>query len=334
MNATSTISRRRALRILGGAVAAAALGRAPFGHAQAHAPRILVGSTAGSIPDVVARRYAERLSAQAGRPVLVENRVGAAGQVAISALRASPPDGNTLLLAPGAVATVYPAIYPRLGYDAAKDLVPVSLAAELHLAFGVGPAVPESVKSAADFVAWARTTASGQATFGSPGAGTPPHLLGALFASRAGIALQHVPYQGGPPAVVDLIGGRISAVFLPEGLLRQQHAGRSVRVLATSGTERSRFLPDVPTFVEQGFADVVLREWFAFFLPGGASDATIERAAASVRQAAADPELAGALAGLAMAAAASSPAQMADRIAAERQHWTPIIRAAGITIDS
>jgi tripartite-type tricarboxylate transporter receptor subunit TctC len=333
MNELENVSRRRALRALGAAAAAATLWKAPLAHAQANAPRILVGSSAGSIPDVVARRYAERLGAQAGRPVLVENRVGAAGQVAIGTLRSSPPDGSTMLLAPGAVATVYPAIYPRLGYDAGKDLVPVSLAAELHLAFGVGPAVPESVKSATDFVAWARAT-TGQATFGSPGAGTPPHLLGALFASRAGIALQHVPYQGGPPAVVDLMGGRISAVFLPEGLLRQQHAARSVRVLATSGTGRSGFLPDVPTFVEQGFADVVLREWFAFFLPGGASDATVERAAASVRQAAADAELTSALAGLAMVATASSPAQMADRIAAERQHWTPIIRAAGITIDS
>jgi tripartite-type tricarboxylate transporter receptor subunit TctC len=189
------------------------------------------------------------------------------------------------------------------------------------------------VKSVADFVAWARA-APGQATFGSPGAGTPPHLLGALFASRAGVALQHVPYQGGPPAVVDLIGGRISAVFLPEGLLRQQHAARSVRILATSGPARSTFLPDVPTFVEQGFSDVVLREWFAFFLPAGASDAAVERGAAAVRQAAADAELTAALAGLAIVATASSPAQMADRIAAERQHWTPIIRAAGITIDS
>ncbi len=333
MNELNDASRRGVLRALGGGAAAAALWRTPLATAQASTPRILVGSSAGSIPDIVARRYAERLEARTGRPVLVENRVGAAGQVAIATLRSSLPDGNTLLLAPGAVATVYPAIYPRLGYDAAKDLVPMSLAAELHLALGVGPAVPESVKSVAEFVAWARATPE-QPTFGSPGAGTPPHLLGALFASRAGIALRHVPYQGGPPAVADLMGGHISAVFLPEGLLRQQHAARLVRVLATSGTERSNFLPDVPTFVEQRFSDVVLREWFAFFLPGGASDATIERGAASVRQAASDAELTAALAGLAIVASASSPTQMADRIAAERQHWTPIIRAAGITVNS
>lgn len=328
------LHRRGLLRALSGTAALLALGATGAARAQPNATtRILVGSSAGSVPDLVARRVAERMALHSGRTFVVENRTGAAGQIAISALRSAPPDGGTLLLAPGAIATMYPAIYPRLTYDPDRDLQPVSTAAELSLALAVGSAVPDSVHDLRDFVAWARSNAS-QANFGSPGAGTPPHLLGALFASRAGVALQHVPYQGGPPAVADLLGGRLAAVFLPEGLLRPHLAARTVRILASSGAERSRFLPEIPTFAEQGLPDVVLREWFAFFLPGGTSRELVDRSADAIDQAVGDGQLAAAFSSLSLVPVASSPHQMAERIAAERKHWTPIIRAAGITVDS
>lgn len=294
--------------------------------------RVLVGSPAGSVPDVVARRIAERL-ASAGRGVLVDNRPGAAGRLAINELRQAGPEGATLLLAPGAVATMYPAIYAQPGYDARADLLPVSTAAELTLALGVGPVVPASVTSVRDFVTWMKSPGA-QPSFGSPGVGTPPHVLAALFAQRAGVAWTHVPYTGGPPAVNDLLGGRLSATVLPEGLLRPHAAQGTLRLLATSGAERSPFTAQVPTFAEQGFQDVVMGEWFGFFAPAGTPAAVVEELAGEIQRACADSALAAAFAALAIRPHAGTAAQMAERVAGEARFWQPVIRAARITVDS
>jgi tripartite-type tricarboxylate transporter receptor subunit TctC len=319
-------------RIIVATVAAAALSAAAGRSSARSALRILVGSSPGSVPDIVARRIAERLGA-AGRSVVVDNRTGAAGRLAISELRQSPADGTTLLLAPGAVATMYPAIYVQAGYDAQATLLPVSTAAELSLALAVGPAVPDTVTSLAALVDWARAQAAGPG-FGSPGVGTPPHVLAALFARRAGIAWTHVPYAGGPPAVNDLLGGRLATVVLPEGLLRAHARQGRLRLLATSGGERSPFTPEVPTFVEQGFADVVLREWFGFFAPAGTPAAAVGELAEDIRRACADPALAATFEAMAIRAQAGEPEQMARRISRESTTWQPLIRAAGITADS
>ena len=158
------LPRRRFLSVAAGAALLATGGRS----AARDSLRVLVGSSAGSVPDVVARRIAERLAAIDGRSVLVDNRTGAAGRLAIHELRQSAADGTTLLLAPGAVATMHPAIYAQPGYDARTDLLPVSTAAELALALAVGPAVPASVTSVRAFVEWARSPGA-QPSFGSPG---------------------------------------------------------------------------------------------------------------------------------------------------------------------
>jgi tripartite-type tricarboxylate transporter receptor subunit TctC len=325
---TLLMPRRRFVAAAAGAALSLAAGRS----AASDALRVLVGSPAGSVPDVVARRIAERL-AGGGRSVLVDNRAGAAGRLAINELRQSGADGTTLLLAPGAVATMYPAIYAQPGYDARADLLPVSTAAELTLALAAGPGVPSSVTSLRAFVDWARS-AGARPSFGSPGVGTPPHVLGTLFAQRAGIAWAHVPYAGGPPAVNDLLGGRLSATVLPEGLLRQHAAQGTLRLLASSGAERSTFTPQVPTFAEQGFTDVMMGEWFAFFAPAGTPVAIVEALAADILRACADPALAATFAAMAIRPHAGSAAQMAERVAREAALWQPVIRAARITVES
>ena len=220
-----------------------------------------MGSSPCSVPDIIARLFAEKISEAGAGTVLVENRTGAAGQLAISALLSAGDDGSTLLLAPGGIATMYPAIYTRLPYDPAHDLQAVAPAAELSLALGLGKAVPASVTTMTDYVGWARANPR-KASIGSPGIGTPPHVLASLFATRSGIDALQVPYRGGPPAMNDLLGGRLSAVVLPEGLLQLHQATGAVRMVATSGNRRSRFSPDTPTFAEQGPPDVVLHEWF------------------------------------------------------------------------
>jgi tripartite-type tricarboxylate transporter receptor subunit TctC len=247
-------------------------------------------------------------------------------------LKAAPADGSTLLLAQGAVATVYPFLYSKLSYDPAVDLQPVSLAGEMPLALAVGPAVPPEVTTITDFLAWGRRHPT-ELNVGSPGTGTLPHLLEAMLFREAGIAWQHVAYSGGPPAVNDLLGGQIAALALPEALLRQHHITRRVRVLATSGASRSTYLPEVPSFVEQGHPALVVKEWFAFFAPGRVPGDIVANTSAALAEAIARPEVSLAFAQAGMTPASSSPSDLAARIASEQRYWQPVLRTIGVRVD-
>lgn len=290
---------------------------------------ILSGSAAGSTPDIVARHVAEQLSGRYAKTAIVDNRPGAAGRIAMNALKLAPTDGSTVCLAAGSIATVNPHIYANLGYDPAVDLQPVSLAAEMPLALAVGPAVPNSVVNVRDFIEWMRRNPT-LANVGSPGVGSLPHLLEAVLFRQADVAWQHVGYPGGAPTVVALLGGQIAALVLPEAVLGQHRAAGKLRVLATSGAQRSRYMPDVPNLVEQGYRELVVSEWFAFFMAARVPATMIDATSQAIRLAIARPELAGAFAELGMVAASSTPAELAARIAAERRYWEPIIRATGI----
>ncbi|RZJ08596.1 MAG: twin-arginine translocation pathway signal protein [Rubrivivax sp.] len=323
---TAITSRRHALAAL------AALCTAPAQAAPEGVLRLLCSGPAGSIPDLVARALGESLTAVTGRPAIVDNRPGAAGQLSVNALKTAPADGSSLLVAQGAIATVYPALYTHLSYDPEADLQPVSLSSEMALALAIGPAVPADVQTLADFLAWLRRHPAA-ANVGSPGTGTLPHLLEALLFSEAGVAWQHVAYSGGPPAVNDLLGGQIAALVLPEGLLRQHLAAGRVRVLATSGPARSAYLPDVPSFVEQGHPRLIVKEWFAVFAPGAAPQATVARLSITLQDALRRPPLVGLFAQAGMTAASCSPAVLAARIAAEQRYWQPLLKARGIHAD-
>lgn len=304
--------------------------------AQAQAPgdqlSILCSGPAGSVPDIVARLVAQQLSARSGRRAVVDNRPGAAGQIAVNALKLSRGDGHSMLLAQGAIATIYPFLYPRLGYDPALDLRPVSLAGEMTLGLAIGPAVPATVTSVPELVEWMRRNPR-LANAGSPGAGTLPHLLEAMLFRAAGVQWEHVVFAGGPPALVALLGGHVAVLVLPEGLLRQHAAAGRLRVLATSGAARSAFMPQVPTLVEQGYVDLVVREWFAFFMPGSTAPGVVDAASLALREALGQPVLMQAFAESGMVAASSTPAALASRIAAEQRTWEAVIRGAGIQVE-
>jgi tripartite-type tricarboxylate transporter receptor subunit TctC len=330
----STPTRRRLL--LGGmGILTSGLGGTPPALAQAGPAasgtslRILTTAPGGTIPDIVARRYAEQLAPAHPAGIVVDNRAGAAGRIAVAALKQAAPDGRTMLLAQGAVAAVYPFLYPNLSYDPAADLRPVSVAAESLLGLAVGPLVPAAVTDLRGLLEWASANPA-QASYGSPGVGTLPHLMVALFAGDAGQVWTHVPYPGGPPALVDLMAGRLAALALPEGLLRPQLAAGRLRVLAVSGTRRSVFLPDVPSVVEQGLPRLAMREWFGFFLPGGATPAAAEAASRTIREAARQPSLQAALADAGMTASAGTPDEMRQRIADELPYWQRVLASTGI----
>jgi tripartite-type tricarboxylate transporter receptor subunit TctC len=291
--------------------------------------RILCSGPAGSIPDIVARRVAEQLTRQYPQGAIVDNRPGAAGQIAVNALKAAAPDGSTVLLAQGAVATVYPYLYTKLAYDPIADLQPISMAGEMTLALAVGPAVPSNVTNLEELIVWIRANPK-LANVASPGTGTLPHLLEVMLFREANVPWQHVVYAGGPPAMIDLLGGQVAALVLPEGLFRQHKATGKLRVLATSGAERSTYFPDVATFVEQRYRNLIVREWFAFFMPARVPTSTINAVSQTLQAALVRPDLSAAFADSGMVAVASTPAVLAARIAQEQRYWQPILLATGI----
>jgi tripartite-type tricarboxylate transporter receptor subunit TctC len=328
---------RRRVLVAGAAAAATAVcSSGAFGETASKVKherlRILCTGPAGSVPDIVARGFGEALVGVFAQQVVIDNRPGAAGQIAVQALKAAPADGSTWLLGQGAIASLYPTLYGKLGYDPARDFVPVSLAAEMNLGVAVADAVPTEVADTRMLVEWMRRH-PGQANAASPGTGTLPHILEVMLFDQAGLDWRHVPYLGGPPAMAALLGGQVAVLVLPEGLLLPQLASGRLRMLGTSGHERSRFSPAVPTLAEQGYGRSVMREWFAFFVPAGTSASVAEQASEAVGNVA-RAGLARRFEDAAMVAAHSSPAQLAAKVEDDRRAWAPLLVKAGIRGDA
>ncbi|HSD41497.1 MAG TPA: tripartite tricarboxylate transporter substrate-binding protein [Burkholderiales bacterium] len=323
-------SRRRFIR------AAAALGIAgglPFAlRAQsAETLRILCGFPAGGTVDVLARRVGDRLRGNYAKVVIVENKPGAAGQIGVIALKDSPPHGSAMLLTPSSMLSIYPYTYQKLQYKL-EDVAPVSVAAYINHGLAIGPAVPESVKALNEFLDWAKANAD-KANYGSPGAGSMPHMIGVLLTQASGADLRHVPYRGAAPGVQDLLGGQISAFLGPIGDFIPHARTGKLRVLAISGRDRSPFMPAAPTLREQGYP-IAVREWYGFFLPGQASPETVRRAAAALQPVLADPEVVEFGKQFGLEIQSSSPDQLAGLLKADAAEWRDLIKQTGFTAES
>jgi tripartite-type tricarboxylate transporter receptor subunit TctC len=292
--------------------------------------RILVGFPPGGTVDAVARRVADKLRGTYAKNVIVENKAGAGGRLAVEELKRSAPDGTTLLVTPAAMITLYPHLYTKLGYGI-DDVAPVSTVAQIVFAFGVGPAVPDSVKNLKDYLAWAKANPD-KASYGSPGAGSPPHMEGALLSKESGVELRHVPYRGSGPGIQDLLGGQVPAFSSPIGDYLP-HRGK-LRVLATSGPSRSRFAPEVPTYTEQGFRALEQVEWYGMFLPAKTPADIVQRAASALHQGMAGPEMAEALAAFGLEVKVNTPAELAKAVKDENAAWGPIVKRVGFTPES
>ncbi|MBI5256585.1 MAG: twin-arginine translocation pathway signal protein [Burkholderiales bacterium] len=294
--------------------------------------KILLGAPAGGAGDLMARRLAEKLRGGYAGTVIVENKPGAGGQLAVAALKDAADDGSVLLLTPSSLLSIYPFTYKTLPYKPETDLAPVCLAAYATMALAVGPGVPASVQSFKDFLAWARANPA-QASYGSPAAGSIPHLLMAAVAQASGVALTHVAYRGSTNALQDLRGGTLPALSAPVGAFLPHLKSGQLRLLAVSGDKRNAALPEVPTYRELGHA-LTAREWYGFFLPGRASKDTVARAAAALQAALRLPDVAEALAQFGLEAASSTPAELAALIRADSDEWRTLIRKLGFTADS
>jgi len=221
----------------------------------------------------------------------------------------------------------------KLSYDPLRDFTPVSIAALMFHGLAVGPLVPAGVKNVRDFLDWAKANPK-DASYGSPAAGSTPHFIGALLGLNNGVDLKHVPYRGSVPGVTDVVGGQIAAMFTPSGDFIANHKAGRLRILATSGANRSPFIPDVATFAEQGFPEFTVEEWFGFYAPARSPATVLAAANAAITTALKDKALIDGLGVVGLVAQGSTAEEMARSQKAEFERWGPLVKKTGFTGDS
>lgn len=299
-------------------------------HAQAWPTRfvrVIVPFPAGSPPDVVCRILAARLSEIWGQQVVIENKLGAGGNIGTEAVARSAPDGYTLLMAVF-THTVNPFLYRSIGYDPIADFAPVTLVSVQPCVMVVPNSSP--AHSVAEFIAHAKAN-KGKITFASAGHGTSPHLSGELFKRMTGIEMMHVPYRSG--AQQDLIAGRVDVLFaVGASGITMMRAGQA-RALAVTGSKRIATAPELPTIAESGVPGFDVSPWSGFMLPAKTAPAIINKIHDDTVAVLAEPRIKAMLEELGVTPISSTPEELSRYLKAEMDRWGPIIKDAKITID-
>ncbi|MFZ5731244.1 MAG: Bug family tripartite tricarboxylate transporter substrate binding protein [Pseudomonadota bacterium] len=287
--------------------------------------RIIFPFGAGGSGDALSRLIAEKLRAGLNRPVIVENRSGAAGRIGVQAVKSAAPDGMTLLLTPIAPVAVYQHVYKSLGYDPLTDLDAVAQIGTFDFGIAVGPKVP--VKSLKELVAWAKANPN-EANYATPGAGTLPHFLAVLFGQRAGLDLRHVSYRGSAPALTDLVGGQLPMIVTTLSDMTEMHKGGRIKVLAVSGAKRSQFMPEVPTLAEEGY-DLTATGWYGLFVPAKTPPDFVEKVNRIVVDAIKSPDVSERMLTMGLQPTGTSAAEMAAIQKRDSAFWAPAVQASG-----
>jgi tripartite-type tricarboxylate transporter receptor subunit TctC len=293
--------------------------------------RIIVGFPAGGGTDIIARILAEHLRGTYAPAVLVENKPGAAARVAVEYVKNADADGSVMLFTPDFPITVYPHSFRSLNYDSLRDFTPVSPAARSMLAFNVGPGVPDSIRTLADFVQWCRAN-PGKANYATTAAGGTPHFVGVMLANAAATALTPVHYRGGAPALQDMLGGHVPASVNPITEALPHVRSGALRVLGVTGSRRSPFLPDVPTMREQGY-DVVVESWLGAFVPSRTPADTVRALNAAIGAAAKSAAMAESLAKVGNTPAFQTPEEFAATVKGDIERWRPVVKASGFVAE-
>ena len=324
-------TRRQMLTAFAAGFAASATGMVARSRAQAGSgiAHLWVGFPPGGTSDIIARLLSGTMKDYASA-IVVENRPGAGGRVAIESLKSAAADGSVFLITPVATITLYPHVYKSLSYDSLKDFIPVTTVAAAPSLLTVGPKVPASVKTLADFVAWCRANPT-QANYGSPGAGTSPHFIGVQFGRAAGFGYIHVPYQGNAPAAQDVLGGQITSSLLTIDSTLPYVLSGKLRALATTGPQRSAFLPDVPTFIEQGYPGIELVDMWAAFVPAKTPQDRLARLNNSIQTALKSDEVKAGLTRLSIEVSAIALGDFAELIKSDFERWGSIVASSGFT---
>ena len=308
-----------------------------LGFASAVAPaqvdkpvRLLVGFAPGGSADIAARLLADRMKDDLKQSVVVENRPGAGGRIVAEAIRNAPADGSVLMLTPIVVTVLAPMVFSKLPYDPIADFAPVAHVANFQFAMSVAAAHP--AKNVQELVAWWKANPA-SANFGSPAPGSLPHFFGVMIERSAGIPLVHVPYNGGGPLMNAVMGNQVSSGI--DTLVDQIELHRTgrIRLIATSGAQRSPLLPEVPTFSEGGLKGVEGTSWFAVYAPARTPEPTIRQINASINRALAVPELRERFAKLGLEPTGGTPADLSARMAQDTARWGPVVKASGFKAD-
>ncbi|MEH3085708.1 MAG: tripartite tricarboxylate transporter substrate-binding protein [Xylophilus ampelinus] len=315
---------RRSLLLATGGLACTSLARAQGGR---RTPRLLVGFPPGGAPDVLARSLATKLHADASNYV-VENKPGAGGRLAVLETKRSEPDGRTVLVTADPILTIYPYVFKNIGYDPLADLVPVAPIAAEPMGLAVGPMVPASVATLADFIAWCRKN-PGDASYATAAAGTTMHFLGAMLAQSAKFDFTHIPHRGAAAGVQDVMGGQIASTIVTTSQLIPQMSTGKLRVLAVSSAQRMKRLPDVPTFVELGYKSIDALVYYGAYVRAGTPAAVVQKLAADIQAIGASPEMAQTRERMGVDDLALGQEKFAAYFKSDFERWGPIVKASG-----
>ena len=319
---------RRSLGLL--ALSLAAL--SPSLQAQDKPPlKIVVGFPPGGSADILARMVADALREDFGT-IVVDNKPGAGGRIALNAVKIAKPDGQTVIVLPSGPMVLFPHVYKKLDYDAVKDFTPVSQIARFQFGVVSGPA--SNVKNVAEMVAKAKSD-PGNASYGTPGAGTLPHFMGVLMEQSAGISLNHVPFQGGAPANNALLGGHIGYKFDVVSETAEMHRTGKVRIIAVTGSQRDPQVPEVPevpTLKESGI-NMDATAWFAMYGPAGLKGDALGRLEKAMMKIARDPAMKDKMLKLGYEPIGSNSVDLAAAQKADLKRWEKPIKATGVQLD-
>jgi tripartite-type tricarboxylate transporter receptor subunit TctC len=310
--------------------ALAFLGLAGAARAQDYPSRtvkIVVAFPAGGPTDFVARVLADKLKGALGQSVIIENKPGANAAIGAESVAKSDPDGYTLFFTTAGAVVINPHMRANLPYDPLKDFAPITLVVNTMEVLVVRTDTP--LKSATDLVALAKSRPDGIA-MASTGVGSPPHLALELFKGSTGANVLHVPYRGAAPAVTDVVGGQVHAMFADLPVLMPQIRGGTLRPIGVGSKRRASVLPDVPTLDEQGIKDVYADNWYALFAPAKTPAPVIARLNAAVNAVLKDPETAKKLIEAGADPAAGTPEELAAFLKSELERWGKVVKEKNI----
>ena len=321
---------RRRLLSAAAALCAAVLSPPASAQAPGAAPiKLIVPFTPGTGIDLIARQVGPKLAERLGRPVVVENRTGASGNLGTEAVVRAAADGSTLLVTVNTL-VMNRALYPSLAFDPLRDLDPVSITSWGQLVLVAHPKT--GIGSAQDLIARAKAR-PGALNYGSPGNGTPHHLAMELVKNQAQVFITHIPYRGTGPAVTDLLGGQIDVMFLPIHVALQHVKAGSLRALAISSDKPHPLLPDVPPLRELKLGNLDVDMWYGVLAPKGTPRPLVERLNAELKAILALPEVKNAFETQGMTPAHNSPQEFGALIERDAQRWAQVIKAQRITAD-
>jgi len=309
---------------------AALLPASAFAQAYPNRPiRMIVPFTPGTGIDILARTVGQRLGERLGQPVVIDNKPGASGNIGTELTAKSPPDGYTLMMTVNTYAS-NASLYKKLPFDPVKDITPVMQITVGAMALGVTPSSP--IHSVQEFVALAKVQ-PGKLFYGSPGVGTPHHLLMELVKQSAGIDVVHVPYKGSAGFVTDLLSGQVPISFLPIHTALPYVRSGKLRLIAVAGSKRSSFAPEIPTLSEAGIKAADPDLWYGLMAPGGMPREIVDKIYRETLAVANLPEVRENLSKQGMDVVTSTPDQFAALVKSDLERWARLVRETGIAAE-